>query len=82
MEVNNLITLNNKDNFLLLEEVLHEDCKYFFCVRVNEDKTKPVNDYAFLKDDTKDNKKSVTIVKEESLIEKLYDIILKDFINS
>lgn len=78
MEVNNLITLNNKDNFLLLEEVLHENCKYFFCVRVNEDKTKPINDYVFLKD----NQKSVTIVKEENLIEKLYDIILKDFINS
>lgn len=82
MEVNNLITLNNGDNYLLLEEIKDENNKYFFCVRVDESKTKPVNNYVFVKDESSNNKRSVKIVKENKLIEKLYNIILKNFINS
>lgn len=82
MQVNNIITLNNGDNYLLLEEILHENAKYFFCVRVDGKKTKPVNDYVFVKDESIKNKVCVKIIKENKLIEKLYDIILRNFVNS
>lgn len=82
MEVNNIITLNNGNNYLLLEEIIEENFKYFFCVRVDKEKKKPINDYVFVKDESSNNKVSVKIIEENKLIEKLFNIILKNFINS
>lgn len=82
MKVNDLITLNDNSNYLLLDEIIHDKDKYFFCVKVDEEKTKPINDYVFIKGDSINNQKSVTIIKDNSLIDVLYDIVLKNFINS
>lgn len=82
MKINNLITLKDNTNYLLLEEIQYENKKYFFCVKVDEEKTKPINDYVFLKEETIHNKESVKIIKDSKLIEILYNIILKNFINS
>ncbi len=82
MKVNDLITLNNATNYLLLEEIFHENEKYFFCVKTDKEKNKPINEYAFFKEESINNKESIKIIKDNSLIEVLYNIILKNFINS
>lgn len=82
MKVNNLVTLNNGTSYLLLEEIFHENRKYFFCVKTDNLKTKPINEYAFLEEESIKTLESVKIIKDSKLIEVLYNIILKNFINS
>lgn len=79
MKVDNIITLSSGVNYLLLDELNYDNNKYFFCVKVDESKTKPINEYVFVKEDRKDDRLFATIIKETNIIEKLYSLLILQF---
>ena len=79
MKVDNVITLSSGINYLLLEQLEYQKEKYFFCVRVDETKTKPIHDYTFVKESKKDDRVFVTFVEESGLLHTLYTMLTKEY---
>lgn len=79
MKVDNVITLSSGVNYLLLEQLEYQKEKYFFCVKVDETKTKPIHDYTFVKESKKDDKIFVTFVKESGLLQTLYTMLTIEY---
>ena len=75
MKVDNVITLSSGVNYLLLEQLDYQKEKYFFCVRVDETKKKPIHDYVFVKENKNKDKVFVTFVEESGLLQTLYTML-------
>lgn len=79
MKIDNIITLSSGVNYLLLNELKLESDKYFFCVKVSEDKKKPINEYCFVKENIVNGKLFAKVVNENKMIEKLYSLLVNDY---
>lgn len=71
MKVNNIILLEDNQKYLLLDETIYEDKKYFYAVKVTDDTLQPTEKYKFLEQKQDIENVYVSEVKDEEIISAL-----------
>ncbi len=74
IEVGNIVTLENNQEYLILEELTKEGHKYVYSVRVLEDET-PTDEYLIFESIIRDNDEFLKPVNDKEL----YDSLIEDF---
>lgn len=74
IEVGNIVTLENNQEYLILEELIKEEHKYVYSVRVLEDET-PTDEYLIFESIIKDDGEFLKPVNDKEL----YDSLIEDF---
>lgn len=74
IEVGNIVTLENNQEYLILEELTKEEHKYVYSVRVLEDET-PTDEYLIFESIIRDNDEFLKPVNDKEL----YDNLIEDF---
>lgn len=72
LNVNKIIVLENKEEYLVLDKVNYEDVDYYYIAKVNDSQTDIENNYKLVVVEEKDNNKVITEVTGE---EKLKEIL-------
>ncbi|MBQ7141063.1 MAG: hypothetical protein IJO32_06140 [Bacilli bacterium] len=80
MIVDTVIDLDNNKHYLLLDETMIEDKKYFFAVGVKEDLSSPTNEYVFIEEITKNGKLYAKEVKDKKISDFLLTIFTKNYV--
>ncbi len=84
IEVGNIVTLENNQEYLILEELVKENVKYVYSVRVLEDET-PTDEYLIFEAIIKNNEEFLKPVNNkelyDNLIEEFKDIVADKLIN-
>ncbi|MGM9834461.1 MAG: hypothetical protein ACI31M_01620 [Bacilli bacterium] len=81
MNMDDIITLKSGLNYLLLDLVEYHDGKYFYSVKVNNEKTKALGIYDFIKVVNEEDN-SVVVVKDNDLKNELYQLISDKYKNN
>lgn len=79
MRIDNVITLSNGTNYLLLDELKYKNGKYFFCIEVDKSKKLPLVNYSFIKEVNKDSRLYACLVNDKKVTSKLYDLLVKNY---
>lgn len=74
IEVGNIVTLENNQEYLLLENLDKDDKKYIYAVRVLEDET-PTDEFVIFEAIVSGQDEYLKIVSDK----KLYDELIEDF---
>ena len=70
MEKDTIITLEDNEKYVLLDEVKIDDLKYFLALRLTEDE-QPTRDYEIFEEEIEDGDSYMTIVDDQNLKESL-----------
>lgn len=81
MEVDTIITLNNNDNYLLLDETTVENRKIFFAVKLNNDMTEPTKSYTFIEKITHGDGEYAKKVEDKELIKFLATVFTNNYLD-
>ncbi len=65
MKVNNIILLEDNQKYLLLDETIYADKKYFYAVKVTDDTLQPTEEYKFLEQKQDTENVYVSTVEDE-----------------
>lgn len=74
IEVGNIVTLENNQEYLLLEEIVKENSKYLYAVRTLEDET-PTDEYLIFEALFEGEDEYLKVVDNKEL----YDQLIEDF---
>lgn len=74
IEVGNIVTLENNQEYLLLEELTKEGTKYLYAVRVLEDET-PTDEFLIFEGIVNGQDEYLKVVSDKAL----YDQLIEDF---
>ena len=74
IEVGNIVTLENNQEYLILEELTKNEHKYVYSVRVLEDET-PTDEYLIFESIIKEDGEFLKPVNDKEL----YDTLIEDF---
>ena len=77
MKIDNVITLGNGTNYLLLNELNYRNGKYFFGVEVDQNKHSLIINYVFIKEINKNSKVYAKLVSDNNMTKKLYNLFRK-----
>lgn len=84
IEVGNIVTLENNQEYLLLEELVHDSKKYVYSVRTLEDET-PTDEFIIFEVVEIDNDSYLKNIEDKNLydelIEEFRDIVADKLIN-
>lgn len=84
IEVGNIVTLENNQEYLILEELTENEHKYVYSVRVLEDET-PTDEYLIFESIIRDNDEFLKPVNDkelyDNLIEEFKDIVADKIVN-
>lgn len=84
IEVGNIVTLENNQEYLILEELTENEHKYVYSVRVLEDET-PTDEYLIFESIIRDNDEFLKPVNDkelyDNLIEEFKDIVADKLVN-
>ena len=70
MEKDTIITLEDNEKYVLLDEVELENGKYFLALRLSENE-RPTKDYAIFEEEIEDGESYMTLVEDQNLKEAL-----------
>lgn len=76
-----IITLGNNIEYLLLDEQILDNKKYFYAVALDKNE-KLTNDYKILEEIQKDNKFFLEEVKDRKILELLITLFTKNYLES
>ncbi|MBO5475837.1 MAG: hypothetical protein J5982_04990 [Bacilli bacterium] len=84
IEVGNIVTLENNQEYLILEELTDNEHKYVYSVRVLEDET-PTDEYLIFESIIRDDDEFLKPVNDkelyDNLIEEFKDIVADKLVN-
>ena len=71
INVDKVITLGNKDKYLVLDKVLYSDIEYFYIAKVNATETDIENDFKLVTVEEHDDKKVIVEVTGEDRLREI-----------
>lgn len=74
IEVGNIVTLENNQEYLLLEEITKDDSKYLYAVRTLEDET-PTDEFMIFEALSDGQDEYLKLVDDKNL----YDVLIEEF---
>lgn len=77
-----IITLDNNDDYLLLDETIIDNKKYFFAVGVSKENESPNNEYIFIEEVQRGEKIFAKKVMDEELSKLLLTIFTTNHLES
>ena len=80
MSVEDIITVDDNREFLILDIIDYEESKYIYCVEVDEEE-KPKENFIFLKLDVDASGEFVSEVQDEATINKILPIFTANYLN-
>ena len=81
MEKEDIITLEDNTEHMVLDIALFNQEKYLYCVRIDEEEM-PTNEYKYLKEMNENGELFIEEVEEEGIIEVLSSLFAADYLNS
>lgn len=81
IDVNSMITLNNKEKYAVLEKINVENTNYYYVALVNDNETDIKDEYKIIKLEEKNGINYVIEVVEQSLLTKLLPLFLEKMPN-
>lgn len=81
IDVNSMITLNNKEKYVVLEKINIENINYYYVALVNDNETDIKDEYKIIKLEEKNGINYVIEVVEQALLTKLLPLFLEKMPN-
>lgn len=81
MSINNVITLDNNENYLLLEKAELNNINYFLAVKLNSEE-EPTEEYKILEEEIENNDTYVSELKDTNIINELLSSFTTSLQNS
>lgn len=81
IDVNSMITLNNKEKYAVLEKINIEDTIYYYIALINETETDIKDEYKIIKLEDKNGINYVIEIVEQNLLNKLLPLFLEKMPN-
>ena len=81
IDVNSMITLNNKEKYAVLEKINIENINYYYVALVNDNETDIKDEYKIIKLEEKNGINYVIEVVEQALLTKLLPLFLEKMHN-
>ena len=81
IDVNSMITLNNKEKYAVLEKINIENINYYYVALVNDNETDIKDEYKIIKLEEKNVINYVIEVVEQALLTKLLPLFLEKMPN-
>ena len=81
IDVNIMITLNNKEKYAVLEKINVENTNYYYVALVNDNETDIKDEYKIIKLEEKNGINYVIEVVEQALLTKLLPLFLEKMPN-
>ena len=69
--INNILTLGNKEKYMVLNQAVYQNKNYYLVVQVSENEEEVLGKLKFLEETEVDGEKAVAVVKDEKIIELL-----------
>lgn len=69
--INHIITLDNEEKYMIVNQAIYQKRNYFLAVKVTEDEEDVLNEIKLLEETDIDGEKAVVIVQDEKIIELL-----------
>ena len=69
--INNILTLGNKEKYMVLNQAVYQNKNYYLVVQVSENEEEVLGKFKFLEETEVDGEKAVAVVKDEKIIELL-----------
>ena len=69
--INNILTLGNKEKYMVLNQAVYQNKNYYLVVQVSENEEEVLGEFKFLEETEVDGEKAVAVVKDEKIIELL-----------
>ena len=82
MMVDTIITLDNNLNYLLLDETMLDNRKLFFATKVDENLSKPTNEYLFIEEINRNGEVYAKVVKDKELIKYLSTVFTSNYLDN
>jgi len=79
MKVDTIIKLTNNSKYLLLDETLIENKKYFYAVKIGNDSLSVTKEYIFIEEIQKNGKLFVKKVEDKTTNEFLLTVFTKNY---
>ena len=71
IDIDKVITLGNKEKYLVLDKVLHNEIEYYYIAKINNTETDIENDFKLVTVEEKDNKKLIVEVTGEDKLKEI-----------
>lgn len=81
MSINNVITLDNNENYLLLEKAELNNINYFLAVKLNSEE-EPTEEYKILEEEIENDETYVSELKDTNIINELLSSFTTSLQNS
>ena len=81
IDVNSMITLNNKEKYAVLEKINIENINYYYVALVNDNETDIKDEYKIIKLEEKNGINYVIEVVKQALLTKLLPLFLEKMPN-
>lgn len=81
MEKEDIITLEDNTEYMVLDTALLNQEKYLYCVRIDEEE-KPTSEYKYFKEINENNELFTEEVEGEVVIETITSMFAADYLNS
>ena len=69
--INNILTLGNKEKYMVLNQAVYQNKNYYLVVQVSENEEEVLGKFKFFEETEVDGEKAVAVVKDEKIIELL-----------
>lgn len=69
--INHIITLDNNEKYMIVNQAIYQKKNYFLAVKVTEDEEDVLNEIKLLEETDVNGEKAVIIVQDEKIIELL-----------
>lgn len=82
IEVNKIITLGNKEKYLVVTNVVHNNNNYYYIAECNENEDDIKDNYKIVKAEEKDNKIFIDEVVGESNLKAILPLFVNKIVNN
>ena len=69
--INNILTLDNDEKYMVLNQAVYQNKNYFFVVRVSDDEEDVLDEFKLLEETEINGQKALQLVKDENIIDLL-----------
>ena len=80
MEIEDIITLEDNLEYLILDKTIINNEKYLYCVEIDKEE-KPTTNYNYLKEINVNNELYIEEVKDEKMLEMLINVFTNNYLS-
>ncbi len=82
MEKDMLVTLDDNTNYVLLDDTIIDDNKYFFAVRIDNETKNPTNEYEVFEEEIENDDTYLSALEESEFKQAVMLDFLNNYMNS